>query len=58
MYDVSNFARDLLNRVYNDPLFNIMAINKSLYKRVRELDEIRVGIFKCFETVFELANYE
>lgn len=44
IYDVSNFARDLLTRVKNDPLFNIMAINKTLYKRIKELDEIRVCI--------------
>ena len=41
-YEVSNFARDLLSRVHNDPLFNILAINKTLYKKVKELDDIKV----------------
>lgn len=41
-YEVSNFARDLLSRVHNDPLFNIMAINKILYKKVKELDDVKV----------------
>jgi hypothetical protein len=41
-YEVSNFARDLLSRVHNDPLFNIQAINKTLYKKVKEVDEVKV----------------
>ncbi|XP_028402060.1 run domain Beclin-1-interacting and cysteine-rich domain-containing protein-like isoform X2 [Dendronephthya gigantea] len=40
-YEVSTFARDLLSRVHNDPLFNIQAINKTLYKKVKEIDGVK-----------------
>lgn len=42
MYQVSNFARDLLSKVYHEPLFNIPAINKTLYKKVNQLDDVKV----------------
>lgn len=41
-YEVSTFARDLLSRVHNDPLFNVQAINKTLYKKVKEMDGVKV----------------
>ena len=40
-YPVSHFARDLLNRIYGDPLFSIEDINLGLYKKVRQLDAVR-----------------
>ena len=45
IYEVSNFARDLLARIHNDPVFNV-TLNKSLYKRVKELDEVKVNNLK------------
>ncbi|KAK3095842.1 hypothetical protein FSP39_019904 [Pinctada imbricata] len=39
-YYVSNFSRDLICRIFNDPLFNIWDINPSLYRRVKALDSI------------------
>ncbi|XP_042903815.1 run domain Beclin-1-interacting and cysteine-rich domain-containing protein isoform X1 [Parasteatoda tepidariorum] len=37
-YYVSKFAWDLLDNMFNDPLFNIEATNPKLYKKVRALD--------------------
>ncbi|XP_071165105.1 run domain Beclin-1-interacting and cysteine-rich domain-containing protein-like isoform X1 [Mytilus edulis] len=39
-YQVSNFAHDLLTKIYTEPLFNICDINPSLYKKVKSLDSI------------------
>ncbi|CAN7996306.1 unnamed protein product, partial [Ixodes hexagonus] len=41
LYPVSNFARDLLDRMAPDPLFCIKDINPALYSRVRPLDKCR-----------------
>jgi len=38
---VSNFSHDLLEKMFYDPLFNIMDINEGLYRRVRVLDQVR-----------------
>ena len=40
-YYVSNFARDLLLKMHNDPLFNVNDINNGLYRKVRVLDHVR-----------------
>ncbi|XP_070213076.1 run domain Beclin-1-interacting and cysteine-rich domain-containing protein-like isoform X9 [Littorina saxatilis] len=40
-YYVSNFARDLLRKIRQQPLFHVDAINPALYKRVRTLDSVR-----------------
>lgn len=41
-YYVSNFARDLLGKIAQDPLFNLHAINSGLYKKVKNLEAVRV----------------
>lgn len=41
-YYVSNFARDLLSKITQDPLFNINDINSNLYKKVKNLEAVRV----------------
>lgn len=40
LYPVSNFARDLLDRMTSDPLFNVNDHNPSLYRRVKALDRM------------------
>ncbi|XP_006816463.1 run domain Beclin-1-interacting and cysteine-rich domain-containing protein-like [Saccoglossus kowalevskii] len=40
-YPVSNFARDLITKMQNDPFFNVTDINPSLYRRVRSLEAVR-----------------
>ncbi|EDO46085.1 predicted protein, partial [Nematostella vectensis] len=40
-YEVSKFAKDLLNNIHYDPLFNIKDLNSALYQRVRALAEVQ-----------------
>ncbi|KAK6195419.1 hypothetical protein SNE40_000855 [Patella caerulea] len=40
-YQVSNFARDVLTKIYSDPLFDITVINPTLYRKTRNLESIR-----------------
>eukprot|EP00041_Stephanoeca_diplocostata_P010156 m.161163 g.161163 ORF g.161163 m.161163 type:complete len:737 (-) comp18049_c0_seq1:147-2357(-) len=40
-YPISKFARDLLRRIWGDPLFNVADVNRSLYARVRVLHNAR-----------------
>lgn len=60
-YEVSNFARDLLNRIHFDPLFNLMDLNPSLYKRFRVLEGLkdirrRLHFLKSFVQTCRKAN--
>lgn len=47
-YYVSNFARDLLGKIAQDPLFNLDDINRGLYKKVKNLEAIRVLRLQLF----------
>ncbi|XP_047666250.1 run domain Beclin-1-interacting and cysteine-rich domain-containing protein isoform X3 [Tachysurus fulvidraco] len=47
-YYVSNFARDLLGKIAQDPLFNLDDINSGLYKKVKNLEAVRVLRLKLF----------
>ncbi|XP_053368393.1 run domain Beclin-1-interacting and cysteine-rich domain-containing protein [Clarias gariepinus] len=47
-YYVSNFARDLLGKIAQDPLFNLHAINSGLYKKVKNLEAVRVLRLQLF----------
>ncbi|XP_076324013.1 run domain Beclin-1-interacting and cysteine-rich domain-containing protein rubicon isoform X3 [Tachypleus tridentatus] len=40
-YYVSSFSQDLLEKIFTEPLFNILDINPSLYRKVRQLDLVR-----------------
>ncbi|XP_069473628.1 run domain Beclin-1-interacting and cysteine-rich domain-containing protein isoform X3 [Ambystoma mexicanum] len=40
-YYVSNFSKDLLTKIWNDPLFNVQDINSALYVKVKALAEVR-----------------
>lgn len=52
-YPVSNFARDLLERMAPDPLFNIKDNNPALYSRVRVLEKAR----QCRVALRSLEQY-
>ncbi|XP_069068991.1 run domain Beclin-1-interacting and cysteine-rich domain-containing protein isoform X2 [Pleurodeles waltl] len=41
-YYVSNFSKDLLTKIWNDPLFNMQDINGNLYRKVKALDQVRM----------------
>ncbi|XP_067898483.1 run domain Beclin-1-interacting and cysteine-rich domain-containing protein isoform X2 [Heterodontus francisci] len=41
-YYVSNFSKDLLSKIWNDPLFNIQDINSALYRKVKALDQVHM----------------
>ncbi|KAG1701406.1 Run domain Beclin-1-interacting and cysteine-rich domain-containing protein [Nymphon striatum] len=40
-YHVSKFSSDLLEKMWFDPLFNIIDINSVLYKKIKALDALR-----------------
>nr|XP_060623275.1 run domain Beclin-1-interacting and cysteine-rich domain-containing protein isoform X4 [Anolis sagrei ordinatus] len=41
-YYVSNFSKDLLTKIWNDPLFNVQDINPGLYRKVKPLNQVRL----------------
>ncbi|PNJ03329.1 RUBCN isoform 1 [Pongo abelii] len=41
-YYVSNFSKDLLIKIWNDPLFNVQDINSTLYRKVKLLNQVRL----------------
>ncbi|XP_024831611.1 run domain Beclin-1-interacting and cysteine-rich domain-containing protein isoform X8 [Bos taurus] len=41
-YYVSNFSKDLLIKIWNDPLFNVQDINSALYRKVKLLNHVRL----------------
>ncbi|XP_029001502.1 run domain Beclin-1-interacting and cysteine-rich domain-containing protein isoform X2 [Betta splendens] len=47
-YYVSNFARDLLNKIAGDPLFNPSDINSGLYKKIKALESVRILRLQLF----------
>ncbi|NXA93254.1 RUBIC protein, partial [Melanocharis versteri] len=47
-YYVSNFSKDLLSKIWSDPLFNVQAINPALYQKVKALNQVwllRIQLF-------------
>ncbi|XP_070537841.1 run domain Beclin-1-interacting and cysteine-rich domain-containing protein-like [Ptychodera flava] len=40
-YAVSNFSRDLIIKMQNDPFFNVTDVNPLLYRKVKSLDVVR-----------------
>ncbi|XP_061862078.1 run domain Beclin-1-interacting and cysteine-rich domain-containing protein isoform X2 [Colius striatus] len=47
-YYVSNFSKDLLSKIWSDPLFNVQDINPSLYRKVKSLNQVwllRIQLF-------------
>lgn len=47
-YYVSNFSKDLLNKIWNDPLFNVQDMNSALYRKVKALDQVHVSSLQNF----------
>ncbi|XP_052596299.1 run domain Beclin-1-interacting and cysteine-rich domain-containing protein isoform X3 [Peromyscus californicus insignis] len=41
-YYISNFSKDLLLKIWNDPLFNVQDINSALYRKVKLLSQVRL----------------
>ncbi|XP_019388425.1 PREDICTED: run domain Beclin-1-interacting and cysteine-rich domain-containing protein isoform X4 [Crocodylus porosus] len=41
-YYVSNFSKDLLGKIWSDPLFNVQDINAALYRKVKPLNQVRL----------------
>ncbi|XP_003477020.2 run domain Beclin-1-interacting and cysteine-rich domain-containing protein isoform X1 [Cavia porcellus] len=41
-YCVSNFSKDLLLKIWNDPLFNVQDVNSALYRKVKLLNQVRL----------------
>ncbi|XP_070694137.1 protein associated with UVRAG as autophagy enhancer [Pempheris klunzingeri] len=54
-YPVSDFSKQLLDSMWNQPLFDLSCVGKTLYSRVKELDKFRelqeqlLGIKKLLE---------
>ncbi|NXH68230.1 RUBIC protein, partial [Hydrobates tethys] len=47
-YYVSNFSKDLLSKIWSDPLFNVQDINSALYRKVKSLNQVwllRIQLF-------------
>ncbi|NXP51080.1 RUBIC protein, partial [Heliornis fulica] len=47
-YYVSNFSKDLLSKIWSDPLFNVQDINPTLYRKVKSLNQVwllRIQLF-------------
>ncbi|XP_072048930.1 run domain Beclin-1-interacting and cysteine-rich domain-containing protein-like [Amphiura filiformis] len=47
-YPISNFALELLNKMHEDPLFNVSDINSSLYRRIKQLNICKEYRFQLF----------
>ncbi|NXU36932.1 RUBIC protein, partial [Drymodes brunneopygia] len=65
-YYVSNFSKDLLSKIWSDPLFNVQAINPALYQKVKALNQVRLlriqlfhmkNMFKMCRLAKELLDY-
>ncbi|XP_057595902.1 run domain Beclin-1-interacting and cysteine-rich domain-containing protein isoform X1 [Hippopotamus amphibius kiboko] len=41
-YYVSSFSKDLLIKIWNDPLFNVQDIHSALYRKVKLLNQVRL----------------
>ncbi|NXB35004.1 RUBIC protein, partial [Eulacestoma nigropectus] len=47
-YYVSNFSKDLLSKIWSDPLFNVQAINPALYQKAKALNQVRLLRIQLF----------
>ncbi|XP_053165639.1 run domain Beclin-1-interacting and cysteine-rich domain-containing protein isoform X3 [Hemicordylus capensis] len=41
-YYISNFSKDLLSKIWSDPLFNVQDINTALYRKIKPLNQVRL----------------
>uniref|UniRef100_A0A8C6B611 Rubicon autophagy regulator n=1 Tax=Monodon monoceros TaxID=40151 RepID=A0A8C6B611_MONMO len=65
-YYISNFSKDLLIKIWNDPLFNVQDINSALYRKVKLLNQVRLlrvqlchmkNMFKTCRLAKELLDF-
>ncbi|XP_034637295.1 run domain Beclin-1-interacting and cysteine-rich domain-containing protein isoform X4 [Trachemys scripta elegans] len=47
-YYVSNFSRDLLSKIWSDPLFSVQDLNAALYRKVKALNRVRLLRIQLF----------
>ncbi|XP_048720597.2 run domain Beclin-1-interacting and cysteine-rich domain-containing protein isoform X4 [Caretta caretta] len=47
-YCVSNFSRDLLSKIWSDPLFSVQDLNAALYRKVKALNQVRLLRIQLF----------
>ncbi|NXP18910.1 RUBIC protein, partial [Scytalopus superciliaris] len=47
-YYVSNFSKDLLSKIWSDPLFNVQDINPALYRKVKALNQVSLLRIQLF----------
>ncbi|KAM9007541.1 run domain Beclin-1-interacting and cysteine-rich domain-containing protein isoform 2-T2 [Ara ararauna] len=47
-YYVSNFSKDLLSKIWSDPLFNVQDINPALYRKVKSLNQVQLLRIQLF----------
>ncbi|KAM9544246.1 run domain Beclin-1-interacting and cysteine-rich domain-containing protein isoform 5-T5 [Guaruba guarouba] len=47
-YYVSNFSKDLLSKIWSDPLFNVQDINPALYRKVKCLNQVQLLRIQLF----------
>lgn len=47
-YYVSNFSRDLLSKIWSDPLFSVQDLNAALYRKVKALNQVRLLRIQLF----------
>lgn len=43
-YYVCNFSKHLLDSIWQQPIFNVSSINKTLYTKSKEMDRVRVSV--------------
>lgn len=54
-HSVSNFAYDYLNRIFNEPIFNLNDLNPHLFERSRKLrtiNELRWALYSLRYYIF------
>lgn len=52
-YPVCQFSKQLLESIWEKPLFKVTNVAKNLYSQAKELQKFRVGFFS-----FEISHYQ
>ena len=48
-FTVSDFARDTIAKIENEPLFNVQSLNPELYEKINELGKAKVPVGVCID---------
>ena len=51
-FTVSDFARDTIAKIENEPLFDVQSLNPELYEKITELGKAKVPISMCIHVCF------